>query len=53
MKFLPILLFIILLVRDLRKFAISYTETNIINYKDILGIIIMLAGIGLISYNIL
>lgn len=53
MKFLPILLFTILLVRDLRKFALFYKKTNIINFKDVLGIVIMLVGIILISYYIL
>lgn len=50
MRFLPIFLFVILLIRDIRKSALSYVETNTINYKEIFALVIMLIGIEITFY---
>lgn len=47
MRYLPILLFGILLIRDTKRFTEYLIETNLIRYKDIFGILAMVIGIGI------
>lgn len=47
MKFLPILIFGILLIRDADRLAKYLVKTNIIRYKDILGVLAMVIGVGI------
>jgi hypothetical protein len=47
MEFIPILLFGILLVRDTDRFAKYLVKTKIIRYKDVLGILAMVIGVGI------
>jgi hypothetical protein len=47
MKFLPILLFGILLIRDADRLAKYLAKTNIIRHKDVLGILAMIIGVGI------
>lgn len=45
MRYLPILIFGILLVRDTERFARYLAKTNIIRYKDVFGILGMALGV--------
>lgn len=50
MKFLPLLFFIIILIRDLMKLVKSYSETKKLSFKDVLGVLIMTIGITVFIY---
>lgn len=47
MKFLPLIIFGILMVRDAKRFVESLVETNIVSYKDIFWLMTMVIGMGL------
>lgn len=50
MFFLALTFFLIILIRDVKRTTEAYVETNIINYKDLLAILIMIIAIGIFMY---